>query len=390
MAVLLSVGGAYALASWDWCPRTSGPAPKIVSRLEATGPLSAGAAAVDLAVPYPVVAAGYGPSRPVLSSSALPLKARAVVLQEGSVTFGLVSLDVLLVPDDVAEEIRAKSGLSDVWVVATHSHSSLGGYDSRLIAQLAGTGRFRADARAALVDAALAALKAVQLSPVAVELGEGSAPLSNPRSGAASDTRITRVRFGAVAQWLLLAAHPTLVPRPAKALHPDYPGVLAERADAGVTLVLQTAVGNASAAADGPEDVAAAALAAFEALPLRALDTPALKVTRVQVTPPGADATRLVPGLFAMPGRNFLCASAPRSAEVGVLQLGPLTLAAVPAEVTHAAAESLGVPVLSLANGYLGYVEPAEVVARAEGEARRQYYDQGLLDTFRAGIAAGR
>ncbi len=392
MALLLSVGGAYALASWDWCPRADGPSPKIVSRLQAAGPLSAGAGSAALEVPYPIVAAGYGPTRPEVSTATQPLMARATVLRAGDVTFGLVTLDLLLVPDDVAAEVRSKAGLSDVWVAATHSHSSMGGYDSRLIAQLAGTGRFRADARAAVVDAALAALKAAsaQLVPVTIAEGHSDAALATARTGDAVDARITKLQLGDVAQWLMLAAHPTTVARPATALDPDWPGSLASASDAGVTLVLQTAVGNARARGDTPGEVAAQAGAAFDALTLQAVEVPAMKVTRVQLTPPAPDATRLVPRLFAMPGHNFLCASAPRQAEVGILELGPLLLVAVPAEVTHASAQSLGVPIISLANGYLGYVEPAEVVERSEGEARRQYYDKSLLDAFRAAIAAGR
>jgi hypothetical protein len=110
-----------------------------------------------------------------------------------------------------------------------------------------------------------------------------------------------------------------------------------------------------------------------------------LSVARAQLSAPPPDASRLVPSLFTMPGRNFICGSAPKQAEVGVLRLGPLTLVAVPAEVTLAAAQQLepaGARVLSVANGYLGYVEPAEAVDRREGEARRQYYDRGLLEAL--------
>src|SRR5262245_21936460 len=100
MAALLAVGGAYALASWDWCPRSDGGAPKVVSHLQSSAPLLAGAAAVELKPPYPIVAAGYGPTRPVVTSAARPLMAKAVVLREAEVSFGVVAVDLLLVPDD--------------------------------------------------------------------------------------------------------------------------------------------------------------------------------------------------------------------------------------------------------------------------------------------------
>lgn len=391
MATLLSAGAAYALASWDWCRRPAS-APRVVSRLQASGPLSAGAARVELKPPYPVVAAGYGPARPELKAAVMPLEARAVVLSEGDVTFGVVSLDLLLIPDEVAREVREKSGLTDAWVVATHSHTSFGGYDGRWAAQLAGTGRFRSDAREAVVTAAVEALRgaAAQLRPVELEVASADAGLSAARSGAVSDERLVRVRFGDVAQWLMLAAHPTLVPRKPAALDPDYPGVLAARGDAGVTLVLQLAVGNAMAVGDSPAGFAAGVGAAFDALEGAGVEAPSLTVTRVELTPPPPDASRLVPALFTMPGRNFLCVSSEKTAEVGVLKLGTLVIAAVPVELTYGAARELGeVPVLSLANGYLGYVEPASVVDAREGEAKRQYYDRMLLERLKAALVLG-
>ncbi|MBL8954313.1 MAG: hypothetical protein JNK82_26280 [Myxococcaceae bacterium] len=387
MAVLLAVGGAYALSSWDWCGHPEASAPKLVSRLQASGPLSAGAAAVEVKVPYPIVTAGYGPPLRQTVSSGAPIMARAVVLRSGDVTFGLVAVDLVLVPDDVAAEVRAKSGLGDTWVAATHTHSSMGGYDKRLVAQLAGTGRFREDARSAVVVAAVDALKAAagQLVPVTAQAGHGTWAGNVPRTGAEADPSLHVLALGEVARLELLAAHPTTVKPPATALDPDYPGRLA--GDAGVTLVLQTAGANASTAENDP---VAAAASAFGAIALHALDAPALSVTRVQLTPPAPDASRLVPRLFSMPGKNFLCASAPREAEVGVFRLGDFELAAVPAEVTFGAAQVLGVTPLSLANGYLGYVEPADVVERGEGESKRQYYAAGLLEAFRAALAVAR
>jgi hypothetical protein len=98
-----------------------------------------------------------------------------------------------------------------------------------------------------------------------------------------------------------------------------------------------------------------------------------------------------VPSLFSMPGRNFICASAPKQAEVGALRLGPLRLIAVPAEVTLAAAQQLepaDARVVSVANGYLGYVEPADVVDRREGESRRQYFGRTLLEALKGAVDA--
>ena len=154
MAALLAVGGAYALASWDWCGHWAQAPATLVAKARAHGALSAGAAAVELEPPWPVTIAGYGPLRPTAVRANRPLRARAVVLQVGEVKAAVVTLDVLLVPQAVVEEVRRASGLPDAWVVATHTHSSFGGYDPRPLAQLAGTGWDRPSAEQALVRGA--------------------------------------------------------------------------------------------------------------------------------------------------------------------------------------------------------------------------------------------
>src|SRR5262249_35941555 len=149
-------------------------------------------------------------------------------------------------------------GLSALWVAATHSHSSEGGYDRGLLAQLAGTGRYRAEVRAAVVEAAAKALRqaAAGLAPATLESGRGGFPeLAAPRSeGMAPDGRLTRLGFralgGPIAQVIIFAAHPTLLPRQLDALSPDFPGLFSsqqESSGAGITLFLQGGVGNSVA-----------------------------------------------------------------------------------------------------------------------------------------------
>src|SRR5690606_17600796 len=90
-----------------------------------------------------------------VGSSQLPLFARALVIQVGDAKWGLATADVLLIPPDVAREVQSRAaalGLQGMWVAATHTHSSWGGYDARRAAQWGGVGSFRPDARAALVE----------------------------------------------------------------------------------------------------------------------------------------------------------------------------------------------------------------------------------------------
>ena len=408
--ILLTIGSAYALASWNWCGRWKEEAPLLLGGARAEGPWKAGAAKVALAPPYPVAVAGYGLSLPEASGAGLPPQARAVVLAVGELKVGLVSLELMLVPDALVAAVRERSaplGLNAVLVVATHTHSSFGGYDARLASQLSGTGRFREDALKAAAAGASEALRqaASRLTDVTLEVGEAREPgLVRSRSGGGvPEGALTRVVLrgtgGPVAELLLFAAHPTLVPRKRDVVDPDWPGRLSQLREepGGVTLVLQGAAGNASAVwneAEGLERVAgyakAVAALAGKAEPVAAEGALALGYARVSVALPRPDASRLVPGYARAAGDNLLCASSARTAEVGALVLGPLHWLLMPGEPTVQAGSALAgrtgaSGVLGLVDGYVGYVETPERVEAREGESRRQYFGPLLLERLGAG-----
>jgi neutral ceramidase len=408
--MVLTFGSAYSLASWNWCGPWTEKAPAVVGRARAEGPLKAGAARVALAPPYPVVVAGYGLALPEARGASLAPQARAVVLAVGDVKVGLVSLELMLVPDALVAAVRERTaalGLGAVLVVATHAHSSFGGYDERLASQLAGTGRYREDSLQAAAQGASEALAqaAARLTDVTLETGEVQAPeLVRSRSGGEGpDGRLTRVGLrgaeGPVAELLVFGAHPTLVPRKRAEVDADWPGRVSQRREerGGVTLVLQGAAGNASAVWDGAEGMEkvegyarAVAELAERAAPVAVGGSTTLAYARVVVTLPRPDASRLVPGYARAAGDNFLCASAAHTAEVGALVLGPLRWLLVPGEPTaqvgSALAQRTGASgVLGLVDGYLGYVETLERVEAREGEARRQYFGSGLMARLATG-----
>jgi hypothetical protein len=410
--VVLTVGAAYALASWNWCGPWPERAPVVLSQARGEGVLKAGAARVALAPPFPVVMAGYSPPRKEASEADPPLHARALVLEAGGARVGLVSLELLSITQEVSARVREKAralGLGDVLVLATHTHSSLGGYDPRLVAQLVGIGRYRPETVDAILSAAGAALEgaAASLTPVTLEVGSAreQAFVYMRSGGEAPDGTLTRAvlrgQAGPVAELLVFAAHPTLVPRHRTAVDPDYPGRLSslrESEGSGVTLLLQGAVGNASVAFGegwGLERVADFAKALAELAGKAAL-TPAgesvrLALVRVEAAMPRPDSSRLVPSLTRAAGNNLLCHSSPRVAEVTALALGPLEWLGVPGEPTTGAGAELtrrtgATGVLGLADGYLGYVETAELVKEGQGESRRQYFGPALLE--RLGTAA--
>jgi hypothetical protein len=406
---LLTLGSAYALASWNWCGRWSEQAPVLLGQARAEGPLRAGAAKVPLAPPFPVVVAGYSPPRPDASQADPMPQARAVVLASGEMKVGLVSLELLLVPEELVAAVRERAadlGLQGVVVVATHAHSSFGGYDPRLVSQLAGTGRFRKAALEAAVAGASEALHqaAARLTEVTLEVGEAREPgLVRTRSGGEEpDGALTRAVLrggqGPVAELLVFTAHPTLVPRNQASVDPDWPGrvSLLREEKGGVTLVLQGMVGNVSVSFDegeGLEKVRAYARTVAglaERAEPAAVEVARLGFARAQVALPRPDASRLVPSYSRAAGDNFLCASSSRTAEVGALAVGPLELLMLPGEPTVGAGSLLvrrtgATGVLGLADGYVGYVETPERVEAREGEARRQYFGPALLDRLGTG-----
>jgi len=380
-----------------------------------TGPLLAGASIAELSIPLPVEAVGYGLVRPEVERVAFPVSARAVVLASDEERVGLVTLDLLLADQGLVEAIRrsvSRLGLSTVWVAATHTHSSAGGFAWNPVAQVAATGRIRPTVRARVVEAASRALTAAAaaLKPV-----EAFAGVSELPGGTASrddfpdvDRRLTRVQLrgerAVVAQLLVLAAHPTLVPRPPPGLDADWPGRLAraqERAGQGVTLVLQGNLGNVTvqrdAAAPGPpaDAFTGRVEAALAGVPLHPAGV-GLWHARLEVALPGPDASRFVPrGLGTLVSNVALWPWAPGWAELGELRIGSVRLLGLPVETTAASGAVLekaagGARAVSLVNGYLGYVEPAERVERGAGESRRQVFGRGLLESLRFGTEATR
>ena len=379
------------------------------------GQLRAGAFVAELSIPVPVPSVGYGLVRPEVDRVAFPLSARAVVLASDEERVGLVTLDLLLADQDLVEAIRRRApglGLSALWVAATHTHSSTGGFAWNPVAQVAGTGRFRPTIRSRVVEAASSALMAAASSLQPVEVMTGTAELP---AGTVSrdefpdvDRRLTRVQLrgerGAVAQLVVLAAHPTLVGRPPPGLDPDWPGRVAraqERAGQGVTLVLQGNVGNVSVqrmegGREAPVDAFAQLVdAAIAAVPLQAAGA-GLSHAALEVSLPGPDASRFVPrGLATLVNNLVLWPWAPGWAELGALRVGSVRLLGVPVETTAASGAVLeraagGARVVSLVNGYLGYVEPADRVARSAGESHRQLFGPGLLESLRFGTEATR
>lgn len=280
-------------------------------------------------------------------------------------------------------------------VTATHTHSSVGQFDRRLAAQVAALGRFDERVEQALASAARAALTEAKKAPEPVTMQVrrfDTASFVRARSGDAVDTRGLEVAFvkqdgATLARWLLLAAHPTLAPRRAEALDTDWPGVVAQ--GDGVTLVLQTSVGNASVNRDAAPDEQAVAKQLASALGTGArvegCEQPGLAFAAARMALPRPDGSRLAPWPFRAAAENALCAAEEMEVEVAMLRLGCVSLLLVPMEPSFAAAQQLekltgATGVLALANGYVGYLEPPDVMRDGLGEAKRQWFGPELFE----------
>ncbi len=406
VGALVLLVGAYVAASRDFCGSWPVESPRLLVLGMAEGPLRAGAARVPIEPPFPIVIAGQRIPRPVAKSAREPLFARAVVVEVEAVRVGIVALDLLTVPARLSSAVRQQASaleLDELWVVATHTHSSLGGYDDRELSEVAGTGSFRQDAFDAVVRAAVKALEASgrEMKPARLRHAERPLELNAARSGIDVDRRLTRVSVesdaGPIAELVVFSAHPVLVGAKTDALSPDFPGLTAAALEeqGGVALVLQGAAGNASVAdrPSTPQPFAARLAKAVRQTELGPEAASALLAyARVEFSLPRPDASRLVPRPFVAAAENLLCRSAPQRSQLSALQLGPVRLLGIPGEPTHAASgaiERQNARIVSLVDDYIGYVDTAEAVKAHDAESMRQYFGPELLNRLADAAAVG-
>ncbi len=409
----------YLGLSFDW--RANRPiSARVTCACRATGSVRAGAARIELKPPLPTVVAGYPPPRST-ATSAEPLFARALVLQVGDQAVALASAEVLEIPPSVLRRVRERAraaGLTEVIAAATHAHTSFGGYDDSLIVQVAATGRFDADQERRLVEGlsqaveqAYAARRPATLKVAQRALAGASRNRDDPQ--APPDQELTALfadgSDGApIAALFSFGCHPTLAARHGARLDGDWPSRAAQRLEAAgrVALFVQGALGDATAAPPagegsglermGAKVAEAVAQSASAAEPVEA----ELALATVELGLPPAQADAAVPRYLRRPAANFLSLLAPSRAEVTVLALGRTYFVFTPAEPTAAAGQALRervrgalapgarIALVSVAQGYVGYLETPEAMAQGKGEARRTLFGPGLQERLGQGIDA--
>jgi neutral ceramidase len=417
---LLPPVAAYLLLLVDWRGAHSPASPPVVQRaFAASGPLQAGAARVRLDPPLPVVRGGYRMPRAVAVREHDPLEVRALVVRTGGKSVALVLADVVLVPDAVSERLEqrlAKDGLTAVFLAATHTHSSVGGLDSRVLAQVVGMGRYRPDVVERLLDRAEEAVHQAlrDLVPVQVRTAqtrlagwaENRSTPGDPVDDALTVAELETEAGRRVASLAVVAGHPTLLPRTTPELSAEYPGVAMRQLEAGggVSLLLQGAAGDARPRGSGEMALAAAggvvARGVTESARTATVAPDRLEFAEVQIGLPAAEPQAIRPFLLRRPASNLLQLIAPRSTRVVLLTLGNVTLLAVPGEPTALAAgrmmaslpkADLGeskVRIVSLTQGYVGYIDTPERVREGRGEGWRAYFAPELIDAVAAGLRA--
>ncbi len=401
LAALLLVAIALVAVAIVSVPRPAerpAEAARVVASARCAGPLSVGTGAAPFALPANVPIAGF--ARLAYRSRGMrdEVGARALVLSAGACKVALASADLLLVPEALEDAVLARItdvGLTGLVLAATHTHAGPGGYWENVLAERIGTAPYDPHVRDAIAGAIAEAIRkaAAGIAPARVAVARGEARgLARSRSGGAAAGRLEVIRFerpdGApVAEVAVFAAHATILGSANRLVSGDWPGRFTAEGAHGPRLLLQGAVGDqspAGPAASSPEAFANAlsqAVAALRFGPPSA--SPELAFATAETALPFPDPAG-VPAILRRAARNVANGALPARARVSALRVGPALLVAVPAEPVSAVAASWlsalprGAAVVSLADGYAGYVETAQAIAARGGEAKRSYYGPDL------------
>jgi len=417
LGLLLRIAAILAIAlgilSLPWRADRPAATPSVAGARAGRGPLTAGAAVqvVDLG-PAPTIG-GFPRLRWAAEGVRDPITARALVLSEPGCSVAVVSAELLLVPEQLAAAVRTRVaglGLDAVVVGATHTHAGPGGYWRSLAGVVGATGPYDAGTFERLVEALAGAIRLAHASrgPATVAVARGrEAALVRNRTGGAEDGRLLAVRLarpdGApLAELVTFAAHPTLLGSRNRRLSGDWTSSLLAEAPRGPRLFFQAAIGDQStrlppgtaAEADPVATYGAAVSRAVAALPSGpAAAEPTLAVASATVPLPPLTVMTL-PAVLRPAARTVASGLLPAEATVTALRLDGALLVFTPAEpvelVGRAWRDAAGADaeVISLSDGYVGYVEDAVRVEAGQGEARRSYYGPALAERLEAAVAA--
>jgi len=353
------------------------------------GPLRAGAAKVRIPLGERPVIAGY-PGHRRASGPGEEVFVRALALEAGGGRALIATIDTLLIPGELEEEILRRANLGPqtcLMLAATHTHSGPGGAWNNFLAGWAGSGAFDRSQRDDIAQAASMALTlAIGLTApaeLAVAREEWPRGPARARSDGPVDPALVAVelrRFNGqdVAALLSYSMHPTTVPRSELRISGDWPARAEKYLLEGPALVLQGAGGNATW--DGADPARPVALEALRILAgVKALAKVSLACETRLIALPEARASLRVPWIFRRAAGNVLALGFEKHAVQTRIHLGPLSLVGVPGEAVGGLGLRARPDILvSLADGYFGYVETTERWERGEGESGKTYFGPDL------------
>ena len=347
------------------------------NRRRVAGNLRVGTAKADLleGLSLPVQMATYGPAPGKGGSVREPVFARAVTLETRSDDgesnrVAIVSCDLMLIDAPLRRDVLARLedtdpkeiglkdtelkdvGLTDLFLSATHTHTSVGGYVDHTVSEFYILGAYDERLRAQVVDRIVAAIKASIAALEPAHWGVSRTFVDdisrNRRLGTTIDPEVGLLKFtrpngDPIAVVVNFAAHPILEPND-NTFSSDYPGRLCRRLDEthGFGLFLGGALGdlNAKPPVDLPREASSAAVAErlFDVI------TPVLENLETQAGATLGSATQqvalpptnvgLVPD-FLMPLDVLVGAACdwPRYATVQSVRLGEVSLLGVSSEI---------------------------------------------------------
>jgi hypothetical protein len=348
-----------------------------------------------------------------------PLEVRAIVLRSSGRTVALVLADLMVVTDDLSRALESQLRdlhIDGILFVATHTHSSVSGFDAHIAAQVLGLGRFRPDVVKAIIDRSEEAVRSADRTLVRVHTRTMETRMpgwawNRSTPGGTVDDALTVLVLDTeagerVATLAIVSAHPTLFPVALPELSADYPGVAMRLLEqtGGVALLLQGAEGDAAAPGNGWLAIQAGGTLVAQRVREAAQDSAfagdRLGFTEVEVGLPPPDVRKIPSFFLRRPVSNIVGRMFPRSMRVGLVTIGDLALLTVAGEPTALAADRLvadlpagalsgrKVRVTALAQGYMSYIDTPERVREGFGEARRAWYGPDLLGDVTRGLTA--
>jgi neutral ceramidase len=410
----LAAAAAVALLSLPWRADRPLSPPVVTGPAAGDGPLLAGLAVRPLELGQAPTIGGFPRWRWRADGVRDPVGARALLLEEPGARVALVSVEILLIPEPLDAAVRARLadlGLDALVLAATHTHAGPGGYWDSTAGRLGATGPYDPATLARLADDVAAAVRAAWASRAPATLAVTRARLEGlvrNRTGAEADGRLLVVRLARpggepVAELVGFSAHATFLGKSNRQVSGDWPGRLLAAGARGPRIFFQGAIGDQSvrlpptAVSPGEAEHAAYARLLGDSIDVLASGplepSPRLAVASAEVTLPPLGLGAL-PAWLRPAARSLLGGLLPGTARVTAVRLGSLLLVATPAEPVEAvgrawrAAAGPGASLISLAGGYVGYVDTAARFTAGVGEAHRSYYGPELAERLEAAVAA--